>query len=1196
MDRFRRAGVAAFVVIAFALMAPAPGREAEPVVISPAAIVAWPTSGLVLAEVQTGGASASDEFVEVANQGPEPVDLAGLEVVYITSSGSTVTRKAVWTASVVLDPGRRILLANSSGVFAALADATYSGGFAATGGALAIRVVGGTVADAVGWGDATNGFVEGSAAEAPPAGSSLERRPGGAAGNGIDTNDNEADWFIQATPSPHGLGSSPVPTPGPTPSPSPTPGPTPSASPGFTPDPTTEPTADPTTEPTADPGPNPTPSSTPGPTYSPTTPPTPDPTPAPTPEPTPSSSPPPTPSPVPSSSPEAGIAIADARLLAEGTRITITGTLTTALGALEAGRGGFIQDATAGIALYLDAAVVGAWPAGATVSATGTLGSRYGQRTLRIAEADLIAGEPAELPVPLAIATGAADEGVEGRRVVVAGTVVGATSALADGLGVTIDDGSGQLRTVIGSDALAGRSIGPGEKLIVVGPLGQRDSTGTGLAGYRVHATLTGELQVVAPTPSPSLAPTPTPTPTPTATPTPQPTPTPTATPTPKPTASPTPTPQPTATVVDPATARLVPVGTRVSVRATVTAETGRLGTPPLFAIGDAAGGILVRLPDGVPVPARGTLVEVTGKLAAPYGQLEVRPDAAGIRSVGTGTLPEPVEVGPGGLDESLEGRLVTVTGRVAGKPTRSGTAIVLTLERPGQVPIRIMADAGSGLTATSFDVGVTYRVTAIVGQRASRKDALDGYRAWARDTADVERVVTPLASGGVGSSVRGDDTQGGLTTTSIAAAVARGEGPVAITAIVTVPVTLLDATRRRLVVQDGSGAVEVLLPLGSTAPPPVGARIRVEGRMGVAYGAPRLRADRFVVLGASAVPQALVLHASPRIAHEWRLVRLSGRLAEVRRLGDRWRAEIVVGTAQVVIIGQAGAGISRDGLVEGRLVTVTGIARRPYPSAADQRFAILPRFPADLRVAPGPAAGGLGSTDGGVHDPDTAGRPPAPDRDPGSPAIDVDLARLAEHLGDRVRVGGLVVGLRVDGIEIDDGTSIGSIILLEDARELLPLIEPDDAMNAVGTIEIVDGEHVVVVREAAGLVRIADPTAVGAMDPRPATDPDEAGGVIPTDADTRLAGLLELPGVGGTGLAGLLALVLVSATSVAVTVLRRRHAHHLTAARVASRLASLTGPGEVATTTSAPISTTALSTVTDPRPVVHGPRSHDHA
>ena len=85
-------------------------------------------------------------------------------------SGSTVTRKATWTAATSLDPGRRILIANAAGVYAAVADLTYSGGFAATGGAMALRVVGGAPIERSAWGDATNGFVEGAAAAAPPLG------------------------------------------------------------------------------------------------------------------------------------------------------------------------------------------------------------------------------------------------------------------------------------------------------------------------------------------------------------------------------------------------------------------------------------------------------------------------------------------------------------------------------------------------------------------------------------------------------------------------------------------------------------------------------------------------------------------------------------------------------------------------------------------------------------------------------------------------------------------------------------------------------------------------------------------------------------------------------------------------------------------------------------------------------------------
>ncbi len=166
-----------------------------------AAAVGWPASdGLLIAEIVTGGASASDEYVELVNAGAGPVDLGGLEVAYATSSGSTVTRKATWVATAIVQPGGSVLIANAAGAFAAAADVTYSGGFAATGGAIVLRIVGGAPIDAVGWGDATNGFVEGQAAAAPPAGSSIERLPGGTAGNRVDTNDNAADLMINPAP------------------------------------------------------------------------------------------------------------------------------------------------------------------------------------------------------------------------------------------------------------------------------------------------------------------------------------------------------------------------------------------------------------------------------------------------------------------------------------------------------------------------------------------------------------------------------------------------------------------------------------------------------------------------------------------------------------------------------------------------------------------------------------------------------------------------------------------------------------------------------------------------------------------------------------------------------------------------------------------------------------------------------------
>ncbi|TAM73539.1 MAG: lamin tail domain-containing protein, partial [Chloroflexota bacterium] len=64
---------------------------------SGAAAVAWsPSTSLLISEVQTGGLSASDEFVELYNAAAQPVDLTGLEVAYASATGGTVTRKAAW--------------------------------------------------------------------------------------------------------------------------------------------------------------------------------------------------------------------------------------------------------------------------------------------------------------------------------------------------------------------------------------------------------------------------------------------------------------------------------------------------------------------------------------------------------------------------------------------------------------------------------------------------------------------------------------------------------------------------------------------------------------------------------------------------------------------------------------------------------------------------------------------------------------------------------------------------------------------------------------------------------------------------------------------------------------------------------------------------------------------------------------------
>jgi hypothetical protein len=173
----------------------------------------------------------------------------------------------------------------------------------------------------------------------------------------------------------------------------------------------------------------------------------------------------------------------DARALAEGPPVRITGVLTTDLGAIDSGRNGFVQDATAGIALRLDAPLDAAIPAGSTVIVDGTLGSYFSLRVVSVTAASVTVTGVAELPEPVGAATGAATESLEGLRLLVAGTVSEAPSALSDGLGVTIDDGTGPLRLVVGPEALGAATIHAGDEVTATGPLGQRDSSGTGAAG-----------------------------------------------------------------------------------------------------------------------------------------------------------------------------------------------------------------------------------------------------------------------------------------------------------------------------------------------------------------------------------------------------------------------------------------------------------------------------------------------------------------------------------------------------------------------------------------------------------------------------------------------------------------------------------------------------------------------------------------
>jgi hypothetical protein len=136
-----------------------------------------------------------DEFVEIVNAGTAAADLSGWKLVYRSGAGTSDVSLGTLADGTSLAAGAFFLLGGSDYAGAHPADKSFSAGLASAAGGVAIKDAEGNIVDSVGWGDATNAFVEGTTAPAPtiaPApGKSDARHP-----NGHDTNVNSADFAI----------------------------------------------------------------------------------------------------------------------------------------------------------------------------------------------------------------------------------------------------------------------------------------------------------------------------------------------------------------------------------------------------------------------------------------------------------------------------------------------------------------------------------------------------------------------------------------------------------------------------------------------------------------------------------------------------------------------------------------------------------------------------------------------------------------------------------------------------------------------------------------------------------------------------------------------------------------------------------------------------------------------------------------
>ena len=837
------------------------------------AAVAWPpSSGLLVAEVVTGGASASDEYVELTNASAAAVDLAGLEVAYVTSSGSTVTRKASWSSPLALEPGRHLLVANASGIYAASADATYSGGFAATGGAIVVRPIGGQPIDAVGWGDATNALRRGDR-RTGSGGGQLDRAAAGRSAGQLHRHERQRRRLHRqrgaVRPEPGGRARS-------------------SGSAQRVAVPESHPHADADTDADADadtgtdsdtrtdadaepdvrlrpqrrprrlrrlrrrrrPRPRPR-------------------RPSPTPTPTDASDPdtrpdadrllrlrhPRRPSSPPRSRPCAPWPTARPR--------RIEGVLTTDLGALESARSGFVQDATDGIAIYLDAPFDAPVTAGSRIRA-------HRQRRQPVRPADAPGRPRGRHRARRAVAPDAARRADGRRRRAARGPAAPGRRDRDRGADVaerrTRPDGRRRLRRGAG-DRRAGRTgwRRPGSRVRSWSRAARSASaTAPGPASTGTASTRR------SPASSRSLPP-----------PTPSPTATPDAVAVPvadrrtladRPTAQHRrrlpprrlarrrrrrpPRPRPPAPSLRSRSRRLgsAPSATTVLVRGVVIAEAGTARhAAPARRSPMHTGGIPVKLPDGVAPPSRGALLEVRG-----LARRSVRPgsscarQAAGSPSSGRGRRPRPSPCAPApSASRTRVASLASAAPSTARRPSRPATTSRSrspgrTGRRCGSSPTHRRA---SKPACSARAAGVS--LTGIVGQRASRKGAFDGYRLWLRDRGDV--VITaqpaPTPSPRGGSTPTPGNGAPKPSVMSVRAALLHTGQRVTVEGTLTVGTSLLDASGRRTIVEDGTAAIEVYLPAPDAAMR-LGTRVRVTGTVGEAWGAPRLRADETRVQG----------------------------------------------------------------------------------------------------------------------------------------------------------------------------------------------------------------------------------------------------------------------------------------------------------------------------------------------------------
>ncbi|MDD5071228.1 MAG: lamin tail domain-containing protein [Patescibacteria group bacterium] len=180
----------------------------------------WAAEHIVISEIQiTGGAGKTEnDFIELYNPTDASINLKGYRLVKRTKTGTSDTSIKSWTSDIYISANGYYLWANSNYMdIPVVPNATTTGTISSDNG-VALRFGAantGEIVDSIGWGEAQNVFVETAAFQITDQNvyQSIERKFQD--NNYIDTNNNNADFFIQENPNPQNSGESVAPPPPP---------------------------------------------------------------------------------------------------------------------------------------------------------------------------------------------------------------------------------------------------------------------------------------------------------------------------------------------------------------------------------------------------------------------------------------------------------------------------------------------------------------------------------------------------------------------------------------------------------------------------------------------------------------------------------------------------------------------------------------------------------------------------------------------------------------------------------------------------------------------------------------------------------------------------------------------------------------------------------------------------------------------